>query len=72
MCVVREAGRTPPPFPSIFFKPNTTVHDHGKPVVIPKIAQDSQADYEGELVSDQFVSRVIKLNTQPLKTCHQG
>lgn len=48
---VREAGRTPPPFPFIFFKPNTTIHDHGVPVVIPKIAQDEQADYEGELVT---------------------
>ncbi len=47
---VKEAGRAPPPFPSIFFKPNTTIHDHGAPVVIPKIAQDDQADYEGELV----------------------
>jgi hypothetical protein len=47
---VKEAGRTPPPFPFIFFKPNTTIHDHGKPVEIPKIAQDEQADYEGELV----------------------
>ncbi|KAJ5812303.1 hypothetical protein N7474_008604 [Penicillium riverlandense] len=46
---IKEAGRTPPPFPFIFFKPNTTVHDHGRPVVIPKIAQDDQADYEGEL-----------------------
>lgn len=47
---VKEAGRTPPPFPFIFFKPNTTIHDHGAPVAIPQIAQDSQADYEGELV----------------------
>ncbi|KGO40052.1 Fumarylacetoacetase, C-terminal-like protein [Penicillium expansum] len=46
---VKEAGRTPPPFPFIFFKPNTTIHDHGAPVAIPQIAQDSQADYEGEL-----------------------
>ncbi|CAI4212768.1 unnamed protein product [Parascedosporium putredinis] len=38
-----------PPFPFIFFKPTTTIHDHGKDVVIPKIAQDDQADYEGEL-----------------------
>lgn len=50
MNLVKEAGRTPPPFPFIFFKPNTTVHDHGKPVEIPKLAQDEQADYEGELV----------------------
>ncbi|KAG9773388.1 AAT family amino acid transporter, partial [Aureobasidium melanogenum] len=46
---IKEAGRTPPPFPFIFFKPNTTVQDHDAPVVIPKIAQDDQADYEGEL-----------------------
>lgn len=49
--IVREAGRKVPPFPSIFFKPSTTVTDHGVDVVIPKIAQDDQADYEGELVS---------------------
>ncbi|KAI8663229.1 FAA-hydrolase domain-containing protein [Fusarium keratoplasticum] len=47
---IREAGRKVPPFPSIFFKPSTTVTDHGVDVVIPKIAQDDQADYEGELV----------------------
>ncbi|KAH0355805.1 hypothetical protein KCU83_g1363, partial [Aureobasidium melanogenum] len=44
-----KAGRAPPPFPFIFFKPNTCVWDHGADVVIPKIAQDDQADYEGEL-----------------------
>ena len=47
---VKEAGRAPPPFPFIFFKPNTTVIDHQAPIVIPKIAQDDQADYEGEFV----------------------
>ena len=52
---VKEAGRTPPPFPFIFFKPNTTVHDHGAPVIIPKIAQDQQADYEVELVRPALV-----------------
>lgn len=46
---IREAGRRPPPFPFIFFKPNTCVHDHGADVVVPGIAQDGQADYEGEL-----------------------
>lgn len=46
---IREAGRKPPPFPFIFFKPNTCVLDHGANIVIPKIAQDDQADYEGEL-----------------------
>ncbi|CAG7557785.1 unnamed protein product [Fusarium equiseti] len=47
---IREAGRKVPPFPSIFFKPSTTISDHGTNVVIPKLAQDDQADYEGELV----------------------
>ncbi|KUM58159.1 hypothetical protein ACN42_g9009 [Penicillium freii] len=46
---IKEAGRKPPPFPFIFFKPTTTIHDHGKAVVVPKVAQDDQADYEGEL-----------------------
>lgn len=46
---IREAGRKPPPFPFIFFKPNTCVLDHGANIVVPAIAQDDQADYEGEL-----------------------
>ncbi|KAI4764905.1 hypothetical protein E4T52_03844 [Aureobasidium sp. EXF-3400] len=46
---IKEARRTPPPFPLIFSKPNTCIWDHGADVVIPKIAQDGQADYEGEL-----------------------
>lgn len=53
---VKEAGRTPPPYPFYFMKPNTTLADHDAPVVIPKIAQDDQADYEGELVSIQPAS----------------
>jgi 2-keto-4-pentenoate hydratase/2-oxohepta-3-ene-1,7-dioic acid hydratase in catechol pathway len=47
---VKEANRSPPPFPFIFFKPVTTITDHNADVVIPKICQDDQADYEGELV----------------------
>lgn len=34
----------------MFFKASTTVADHDSDVVIPAIAQDDQADYEGELV----------------------
>jgi hypothetical protein len=49
--LVKEAGRSPPPFPFIFFKPVTCIVGHGDDVVIPKIAQNDQADYEGELVS---------------------
>lgn len=46
---IKEAGRQPPPYPFIFFKPNTCVIGHDENIVIPKIAQDEQADYEGEL-----------------------
>ncbi|KAF2729512.1 fumarylacetoacetate hydrolase family protein-like protein [Polyplosphaeria fusca] len=46
---IKEGGRTLPPFPSTFIKANTCLQDHGAPIIIPKIAQDSQADYEGEL-----------------------
>jgi 2-keto-4-pentenoate hydratase/2-oxohepta-3-ene-1,7-dioic acid hydratase in catechol pathway len=46
---IREAKRTPPPFPFIFFKPTTCIIGHDDPVHIPKICQDDQADYEGEL-----------------------
>ena len=44
-------GREPPPYPSIFFSPNTTINDPEAVIYIPKICQDDQADYEGELVS---------------------
>jgi 2-keto-4-pentenoate hydratase/2-oxohepta-3-ene-1,7-dioic acid hydratase in catechol pathway len=60
---VKEAGRSPPPFPFIFFKPTTTIWDHGADVVIPKIAQDDQADYEGELVG------IVPLLYRGLLTC---
>lgn len=46
---IKEAGRQPPPNPFIFFKPNTCVIGHNEDIVVPKIAQDDQADYEGEL-----------------------
>jgi 2-keto-4-pentenoate hydratase/2-oxohepta-3-ene-1,7-dioic acid hydratase in catechol pathway len=48
---VLEAGRKPPPYPSIFIKPATSVADYGEDIPIPKVAQDEQCDYEGELVS---------------------
>lgn len=47
---IQEGGRKPPPFPSIFIKPADCVADYGCSVKIPKIAQDEQCDYEGELV----------------------
>ena len=50
MLHIKEAGRKPPPYPSIFFKPNTCIADYGEAIAIPKLAQDEQCDYEGELV----------------------
>lgn len=62
---VKEAGRTPPPFPFIFFKPTTCITGHDSNVVIPKIGQDDQADYEGELV---YFLRSIRTTLQLLLT----
>jgi 2-keto-4-pentenoate hydratase/2-oxohepta-3-ene-1,7-dioic acid hydratase in catechol pathway len=50
MLHIKEAGRKPPPYPSIFFKPNTCIADYGEAIPIPKLAHDEQCDYEGELV----------------------
>lgn len=46
---IQEGGRTPPPYPSIFYKLRFAVADFGEPIPIPKIAQENQCDYEGEL-----------------------
>ncbi|ORY01270.1 fumarylacetoacetate hydrolase family protein-like protein [Clohesyomyces aquaticus] len=46
---IQEGGRTLPPYPATFIKANTCLQDHGAPIVIPQLAQDDQADYEGEL-----------------------
>ncbi|KAF2691752.1 fumarylacetoacetate hydrolase family protein-like protein [Lentithecium fluviatile CBS 122367] len=46
---IAEGGRTLPPYPSTFIKANTCLNGHDTPITIPKIAQDEQADYEGEL-----------------------
>lgn len=64
---VREAGRKVPPFPSIFFKPSTSVIGHDENVIIPNIAQDDQADYEGELVS--LARSYPGLRNPPMRFC---
>lgn len=46
---VAEAGRKPPPYPSLFIKHSTSIAGWNEDVPIPKVAQDDQADYEGEL-----------------------
>ncbi|KAJ9149937.1 Ureidoglycolate lyase [Pleurostoma richardsiae] len=45
---IKEGGRSPPPHPSIFIKPATSVAGFRENIPVPKIAQDS-LDYEGEL-----------------------
>jgi len=46
---VQEGGRTPPPKPSIFLKPRTSIAGFDEDIPVPKICQDDQCDYEGEL-----------------------
>src|SRR2546430_10852240 len=46
---IQEGGRTPPPYPSIFIKARTCVASFDEDIPVPKIAQDDQRDYEGEL-----------------------
>jgi len=45
-----KGGRPVPPLPTLFFKGANSIAGHGDIVEIPKICQDDQADYEGELV----------------------
>jgi 2-keto-4-pentenoate hydratase/2-oxohepta-3-ene-1,7-dioic acid hydratase in catechol pathway len=44
-----QGGRTPPPYLSIFLKARTSVASYDEDVPVPKLAQDDQCDYEGEL-----------------------
>lgn len=46
---ILEGGRTPPPYPSIFLKARTSIASYDEDVPVPKLAQDDQCDYEGEL-----------------------
>jgi 2-keto-4-pentenoate hydratase/2-oxohepta-3-ene-1,7-dioic acid hydratase in catechol pathway len=47
---VAEGSIKLPNYPVMFIKPPNAIADYGQDIEIPKIAQDSQADYEGELV----------------------
>ncbi|OAL43209.1 hypothetical protein IQ07DRAFT_650283 [Pyrenochaeta sp. DS3sAY3a] len=48
---IKEGGRKPPPYPSIFIKPSPSLNTHTAPVYVPKFAIEAgpQIDYEGEL-----------------------
>ncbi|KAK5271633.1 hypothetical protein LTR96_003458 [Exophiala xenobiotica] len=46
---IREAGRTPPPYPSIFVKASPCIAGWNDDIPIHPIAQQDQLDYEGEL-----------------------
>ncbi|KAI8933953.1 hypothetical protein NX059_008727 [Plenodomus lindquistii] len=46
---IREGGRKPPPYPSMFVKPSASIAGFNEVIPIPKIAQENQLDYEGEL-----------------------
>ncbi|KAK5203084.1 hypothetical protein LTR96_011081 [Exophiala xenobiotica] len=45
---IQEGGRTPPPYPSLFIKPSTSLAAFDATIPIPKIAQET-LDYEAEL-----------------------
>ncbi|KAF5530237.1 5-carboxymethyl-2-hydroxymuconate isomerase [Fusarium mexicanum] len=47
--IVKETGRTPPPHPSIFVKPSRATTGWNNDIPIPRIVQQDQLDYEGEL-----------------------
>lgn len=47
--IVKEAGRTPPPYPSFFVKPRTSIAGFDEDIPITPIAQEDQCDWEGEL-----------------------
>jgi 2-keto-4-pentenoate hydratase/2-oxohepta-3-ene-1,7-dioic acid hydratase in catechol pathway len=49
LLTVKEIGMEPKPNPDMFPKAPCSISGHGDDVEIPKIAQDDQADYEGEL-----------------------
>ncbi|KAI0891501.1 fumarylacetoacetate hydrolase [Annulohypoxylon nitens] len=46
---IQEGGRKPPPYPSVFIKPSTSIAGSTEDIPIHKIAQDGTLDYEGEL-----------------------
>lgn len=46
---VKEAGRKPPPFPFFFIKPRDSIASFDEDIPVPKIAQNDQCDWEGEL-----------------------
>ncbi|KAH8707132.1 hypothetical protein GQ44DRAFT_691629 [Phaeosphaeriaceae sp. PMI808] len=46
---IAEAGRKPPPYPSLFIKHNNSIAGWNEDVPVPKVTQDEQCDYEGEL-----------------------
>lgn len=48
--LVNELGVGVARFPTMFPKFPTSITGHGDDIEIPKVAQDDQADYEGELV----------------------
>ncbi|KAK7887869.1 hypothetical protein LTR67_009263 [Exophiala xenobiotica] len=46
---IRETGRRPPPYPSMFMKPAPAIAAFDGDIVVPAVAQGKNLDYEGEL-----------------------
>ncbi len=47
--IVQEGGRKPPPYPSVFLKPRTSIAGFDETIPVPKLTEQDQLDYEGEL-----------------------
>lgn len=47
--LVREGGRSPPPYPSMFTKASHAIASYNEDIPIPTLSQTDQLDYEGEL-----------------------
>jgi hypothetical protein len=61
---VKEGGRMPPPYPSLFIKPSTVLADFDAEILIPQIAQET-LDYEDELVSHPCILSRPKRDNNP-------
>jgi 2-keto-4-pentenoate hydratase/2-oxohepta-3-ene-1,7-dioic acid hydratase in catechol pathway len=68
MVTVAEGGRKPPPYPSLFIKPSTCIASSDEDIPIPKITQENQLDYEGELVSisPQFLENQLLIYSKAI------
>ncbi|KAM0552696.1 hypothetical protein ACHAPJ_007793 [Fusarium lateritium] len=59
---VRDRGRAPPPYPSVFIKPSNSVAGYLEDIPAPEVAQDGYLNYEGECFTFLITSTTIDMN----------